>query len=95
MRKDIWICIEKAENNYAAFAPEVPGCIAADETIEKTRARMARALQSHIEWMLEDGDSIDGITGAFPAEAVGSDEDDDYYCLVQVEISSKAVPAGV
>lgn len=95
MRKNIWICIEKTENNYSAFAPEVPGCIATDDTIEKTRAKMLQALASHLEWMLEDGDSIDGITGTFPTEAATDGGDDDYYCLVHVDVSRSGVLAGV
>lgn len=87
MYKDIWICIEKGENNCSAFAPEVPGCIATDATVEATKERMICALESHIELMLDDGDPIDGITGSFPAEAVSESNANEYFCRVHVNIA--------
>lgn len=85
MRKKIWICIERGDNNCSAFAPEVPGCIATGKTVEDTRERMTAALASHLAWMAEDGDSLDGIRGAFPpADDV---EDGDYCCPVKVEVA--------
>ena len=44
--------------NYGAYSPDVPGCVATDRTREKVAQRMQRALQAHIEWMLEDGDPL-------------------------------------
>ncbi|HWS83497.1 MAG TPA: type II toxin-antitoxin system HicB family antitoxin [Ktedonobacteraceae bacterium] len=44
--------------NYGAYSPDVPGCVATDQTREKVEQRMQSALQAHIEWMLEDGDPL-------------------------------------
>ena len=93
MIKRVWIRIEKGENNCCACAPAAPGCIVTDDTVEATKARMIRALKSHLEWMLEDEDSLDGINDVFPADA--TDESDVYYCLVQLDVSRHGVPAGV
>lgn len=96
MEKHIWICIEKAENNYGAFAPEVPGCVSTGATVEETKANMAEALTFHLESMLEDGDALDSITGNFPlAEAADSKRDQDYWVLVQVDVATPTEQVGV
>ena len=33
------IVIEKAENNYAAYVPDLPGCIATGQTVEDWKCR--------------------------------------------------------
>jgi predicted RNase H-like HicB family nuclease len=52
------IIIEEAGNGFSAYAPDLPGCIAAAETYEETKSLMREAIQFHIEGMIEDGDSI-------------------------------------
>jgi predicted RNase H-like HicB family nuclease len=48
------VILEKAGNNYSAYCPDMPGCVAAAKTIEETIALMAEALKSHLELMIED-----------------------------------------
>jgi predicted RNase H-like HicB family nuclease len=48
------VIIEKAGNNYSAYCPDLPGCVAAARTIEETIALMTEALKSHLELMMED-----------------------------------------
>ncbi len=50
------VIIEKAENNYAAFSPDVWGCIATGKTVEETTKLMKEALQFHIESFTNDKD---------------------------------------
>ncbi len=52
------IIIEKAENNYAAYAPDVPGCAAVGDTLEEVKREIKEALEFHFEGMLEDGELI-------------------------------------
>ncbi len=49
------IVIEKAEHNYAAYGPDLPGCIATGESLEETKEAIKHAIQFHIEGLLEDG----------------------------------------
>ena len=35
------VIYEKAETNYSAYAPDLPGCVAAGETLEETRKQKA------------------------------------------------------
>jgi predicted RNase H-like HicB family nuclease len=48
------IVIEKAENNYSAYSPDLPGCIATGSTREETEKNMHAAIKLHIEGLLED-----------------------------------------
>jgi len=49
------IIIEKANKNYSAYIPDVPGCIATGKTIEETKKNMKEALDMHLEGLAEDG----------------------------------------
>lgn len=52
------VVIEKAEHNYAAYVPDLPGCIATGKTIEETETQIQEAIEFHIRGMREDGLSI-------------------------------------
>ena len=52
------IVVEKAEANYAAYVPDLPGCIATGATVEETAARLREAIELHLEGMREDGLAI-------------------------------------
>jgi predicted RNase H-like HicB family nuclease len=49
------IVIEKAESNYAAYVPDLPGCIATGATVEETERLLREAIELHVEGMREDG----------------------------------------
>ena len=50
------IVIEKAENNYSAYVPDLPGCVATGATVEEVEAEIREAIEFHLEGMREDGD---------------------------------------
>ena len=52
------IVIEKAENNYAAYVPDLPGCVATGKTIEETENEIREAIDLHLRGMREDGLTI-------------------------------------
>ncbi len=49
------IVIEKARENFSAYAPDLPGCVATGQTREETEKRMIEAIELHIHGMLKDG----------------------------------------
>jgi predicted RNase H-like HicB family nuclease len=49
------VVIEKAETNYSAFSPDLPGCVATGTTREETLERMRQAISLHIQGLKEDG----------------------------------------
>lgn len=52
------IIIEKANGNYSAYSPDLPGCIATGVTREETEKNMYEAIEIHIHGLLEDGLAI-------------------------------------
>jgi predicted RNase H-like HicB family nuclease len=49
------IVVEKAGENYSAYAPDLPGCIATGATRVETEELMMEAIEFHIQGMREDG----------------------------------------
>lgn len=49
------IVIEKAESNYAAYVPDLPGCVATGRTVEETENQIREAIEFHLRGMREDG----------------------------------------
>ena len=47
--------IEKAEGNYSAYVPDLPGCVATGKTIEETEQQIREAIEFHLRGMREDG----------------------------------------
>ena len=58
------VVIEKVPNNYSAYVPAVPGCIATGPTVRETKRLLREAIELHFESMVEDGDKVP------PAETV-------------------------
>ena len=52
------VVIEKAEGNYSAYVPDLPGCIATGATVHEVEAEIREAISFHIEGMREDGLSV-------------------------------------
>ena len=52
------IVIEKAESNYSAYVPDLPGCIATGANIQQVEAEIREAIEFHIEGLREDGSLI-------------------------------------
>ena len=49
------IVIEKAEGNYSAYVPDLPGCVATGATVPEVEAEIRDAIAFHVEGMREDG----------------------------------------
>ena len=49
------IVIEKAEDNYSAYVPDLPGCIATGATIPEVESEIREAIIFHLEGLREDG----------------------------------------
>jgi predicted RNase H-like HicB family nuclease len=49
------VVIEKAGDNYSAYVPDLPGCVATGATIEETKVELRAAIRFHIEGLREDG----------------------------------------
>jgi predicted RNase H-like HicB family nuclease len=49
------IVIEKAESNYSAYVPDLPGCIATGATVQETEQLLREAIELHLTGLREDG----------------------------------------
>ena len=49
------IVIEKGEGNYAAYVPDLPGCVSTGETLEEVERNIREAIRLHVEGLKEDG----------------------------------------
>ena len=52
------VVFEKAPNNWAAYVPDLPGCVTTGRTIEETRRLIAEAVEFHIEGMRLRGEAV-------------------------------------
>ncbi len=52
------VVIEKANGNYSAYSPDLPGCIATGSTREDAEQNMHKAVGMHVHGLLEDRLSI-------------------------------------
>ena len=52
------IVVEKADGGYGAYAPDLPGCVAAGATREETERLMREAIEMHIEALVKDGQPV-------------------------------------
>lgn len=48
------IVLENAGTNWAAYVPDLPGCVATGATKSETEGAIREAIQLHLEGMLED-----------------------------------------
>ena len=52
------VVIEKTPNNYAAYLPDLPGCVATAGTRDELLEEIKDAIEFHIEGMRQDGEPI-------------------------------------
>jgi predicted RNase H-like HicB family nuclease len=66
------VIYEKTETGYSAYVPDLPGCVAAGDTLEQTSELMLEAIEFHLASMREDGDAIPEPTTVVAMVPVGS-----------------------
>ena len=52
------IIVEHAEGNYSAYAPDLPGIVAAGDTVEETEGLMRKAIALYLEELRAAGEPI-------------------------------------
>lgn len=66
------IVIEKAASNYAAYVPDLPGCVATGATREETERLLREAIELHLEGLAQDGLPIPEPSAAVDYVAIES-----------------------
>ena len=49
------VIFEKANSNYSAYSPDMPGCIATGKTRQEAEKNIKEAIAFHIEGLVKDG----------------------------------------
>lgn len=52
------VVIERANQNYSAYVPDLPGCIATGATVAEVEVEIGEAIRLHVEGLLEDGIAV-------------------------------------
>jgi predicted RNase H-like HicB family nuclease len=52
------VIFERAENNWAAYVSDLPGCITTGKTLEETKANIQEAIRGHIETLRAFGEPV-------------------------------------
>lgn len=56
------VIFERADNNWAAYVPDLPGCITTGETLEETEQNIHEASEGHLETLRESSHPIQPST---------------------------------
>jgi predicted RNase H-like HicB family nuclease len=52
------VIFEQAKANWAAYVPDLPGCMTTGRTLEETKLNIREAIQGHLATMRQFGDPI-------------------------------------
>lgn len=85
------VIMEKGSENYSAYSPDLPGCIATGETVEETLENMRGAVEFHLEGIVENGEEIP-IARSLASYLAETDEISADDILTSIEI---AVPEAI
>jgi predicted RNase H-like HicB family nuclease len=56
------VVIEKADSNYSAYVPDLPGCIATGSTVAAVEEEIRAAIRFHIDGLKADGLAVPAPT---------------------------------
>jgi predicted RNase H-like HicB family nuclease len=52
------VIFEEAERNWAAYVPDLPGCITTGKTLGETEQNIREAIEGHLKTLREFGDPV-------------------------------------
>jgi predicted RNase H-like HicB family nuclease len=52
------VVIEKADGNYSAYVPDLPGCVATAPSVEAVEEEIRSAIRFHIDGLIADGAEV-------------------------------------
>ncbi len=58
MRVKYAVLFEKADNNWAAYVPDLPGCMTTGKTLDETEINIREAIEGHLRTLRDFGDPI-------------------------------------
>lgn len=70
------IVVEKAENNYSAYAPDLLGCVATGSSVKEAEHEISEAIKFHIDGLREDGLPIPAPSSVVEYLEIAADSQD-------------------
>jgi predicted RNase H-like HicB family nuclease len=58
MRLRYAVIFERAESNWAAYVPDLPGCITTGASLEETELNIREAIEGHLRTLTEFGEPV-------------------------------------
>ncbi len=58
MKQKYAVIFEQATTNWAAYVPDLPGCVTAGRTLEETERNVREAIAGHIQTLREFGEPV-------------------------------------
>jgi predicted RNase H-like HicB family nuclease len=58
MKRKYAVIFERAEANWAAYVPDLPGCVTTGKTLDETERNIREAISGHIETLREFGEAV-------------------------------------
>ena len=52
------VVFEQAQNNWAAYVPDLPGCMTTGRTLEETETNIREAIIGHMRTLRDFGDPV-------------------------------------
>ena len=58
MSRKYAVIFEQAKTNWAAYVPDLPGCVSTGKTLEETERNVREAISGHLQTLREFGEPI-------------------------------------
>ena len=58
MKRKYAVVFEQAETNWAAYVPDLPGCVSTGKTLEETELNVREAIAGHVRTLPEFGEPV-------------------------------------
>jgi predicted RNase H-like HicB family nuclease len=52
------VIFERAQGNWAAYVPDLPGCITTGDTLEQAERDIREAIEGHLRTLMEFGEPV-------------------------------------
>ena len=62
MSKKYAVIFEQAETNWAAYVPDLPGCVTTGRTLDETERNIREAISGHLKTLTEFGEPVPEAT---------------------------------
>ena len=58
MKRKYAVIFEQGAGNWAAYVPDLPGCITTGATLEETESNIREAIEGHLRTLAESGEPV-------------------------------------